>query len=224
MPTPDSTAIIVAALSTPINHMSVCVHMCLLCPDVASAGQQLIQVWPGVSRCVLGASPGQQLLQGVLEGGSVPLLQPELGVVGVSHVGAAVVEVAVEERPVGLLPVLQRGVHPLHQEVHDPSVGGVSDEQQLMGGGRQGDKETASRNHQVHSGSFSGACHQICSALLFLLTFNQEKNTQQFFEWTYFHEASIPLPSSPRGTLGYPDSPDRGILLLNILGRKIIEE
>ena len=85
--------------------------------------------------------PGQQLFQGLLEAGSGRVLQPEPRVVGVSYVRPAPVEVAVDQGVMGLLPTLQRGVHPLHQEVHHAPVGGVAQEEQL-GRRTQGDKET----------------------------------------------------------------------------------
>ena len=79
-------------------------------------------------------TPVYKLLQGPLEGGPEAPLQPELGVVGVAEVRAALVQVGVHQRVVGLAPVLQAAVDPLHQEVHHAPVGGVADEQHLCVG------------------------------------------------------------------------------------------
>lgn len=44
---------------------------------------------------------------------------------------ASPIQVAVNQSVVGFAPVLQAGVDPLHQEIHHPPVGGVTDEQHL---------------------------------------------------------------------------------------------
>lgn len=59
------------------------------------------------------------------------LWQPELWVVRVADDSSALVQVVVDDGVVGFVPVLQRRVHPLHQVVHHPSIGGVPDEQDL---------------------------------------------------------------------------------------------
>lgn len=77
------------------------------------------------------SSPVQQRLQGLPERRPLAPLQPELRVVRVADERPAAVQAAVDQRVVGLPPVLQTGVHPLNQEVHHPSIGGVADEQHL---------------------------------------------------------------------------------------------
>lgn len=76
-------------------------------------------------------SPAEQLQQRLSECGPPGLLQPELRIIRVADQGPASVQVPVDQRVVSLPPVLQTGVHPLHQEVHHPAIGRVANEQYL---------------------------------------------------------------------------------------------
>lgn len=76
-------------------------------------------------------SPVEQLQQSLSECGSLVLFQPELRIIRVADQRPSAVQVPVNQRVVSLPPVLQTGVHPLHQEVHHPTIGRVADKQHL---------------------------------------------------------------------------------------------
>lgn len=77
------------------------------------------------------ARPFYQLFQRLLEGGSLVLVQPELGVVGVADECSALVQIVVDDGVVSLVPVLQCSVYSLHQVVHHSPISRITDEQDL---------------------------------------------------------------------------------------------
>lgn len=68
-------------------------------------------------------SPVEQLQQGLSEGWSFLLFQPELRIVQVADPSLTPVQVVKDQQVMDLGPGLQTGVEPLQQEVHHSAIG-----------------------------------------------------------------------------------------------------